>query len=173
MSTPIQVYDRVKETTTTTGTGPLALLGPTRGFRSFHETVGVGNKTYYGIVDNFTAEWEIGVGTVVDEATLSRDCVLSSTNPVAPGFIDLGPKPKFVILSVPAGFIVTKEMRAYNHVQNSAATTWSVTHNLNRPVSVTVIDSAGTEIEGEVLHIDDDHIEVKFSAPFSGSAYCT
>jgi hypothetical protein len=70
--------DRVKETTTTTGTGTLALLGAASGFQSF-SVIGDGNTTYYTI-DGGT-EWEVGLGTYTSSGTtLSRDTILSSSN---------------------------------------------------------------------------------------------
>lgn len=73
-------YDRVQETTTTTGTGPVTLLGPVLGFQSF-AVVGNGNQTYYAIADQGGANWEVGIGTYTSTGpALSRDTVLSSSN---------------------------------------------------------------------------------------------
>jgi hypothetical protein len=76
---PLVLADRVKETSTTTGVGGLALGGAFGGNQSFASGVGNGNSTYYAI-ENFTS-WEVGVGTYyTDGNTLSRDTVLSSSN---------------------------------------------------------------------------------------------
>jgi len=65
--------DRVKETSTTAGTGPLTLNGASAGFRTFDSAVGVGNKCYYVIEDQVdTSKWEIGVGTIGAGGTLQR-----------------------------------------------------------------------------------------------------
>jgi hypothetical protein len=74
--------DRVKETSTTTGTGTLNLAGATSGFRTFVSGIGTGNTTVYAIVHQTLAEWEVGVGTVTDAATdtLSRTTILASSN---------------------------------------------------------------------------------------------
>jgi hypothetical protein len=85
--------DRVQETTLTVGTGPLSLLGPTTGFRTFNE-VGVGNQTYYAITDDTTNEWEVGVGTY-SPGSLSRDTVLASSNSNALVVFGVGPKTVF------------------------------------------------------------------------------
>ena len=76
------VADRVRETTTTTGTGTLDLAGAVSGFRTFVSGIGDGNVTYYAIVHRTAAEFEIGIGTVTDASTdtLSRTTVLSSSN---------------------------------------------------------------------------------------------
>jgi hypothetical protein len=71
------VKDRVRENSTTTGTGTFALSGAVSGFQTFSSAIGNGNTTYYCIVNQ--AEWEVGLGTV-GGGTLSRDTVLSSSN---------------------------------------------------------------------------------------------
>jgi len=74
--------DRVKETSTTTGTGTLNLAGAVQDFEGFVTGIGTGNTTYYSIVHSSTGEFEVGIGTVTDATpdTLSRDTVLSSSN---------------------------------------------------------------------------------------------
>jgi len=72
--------DRVKETSTTAGTGTLTLAGAVSGFQSF-AVIGNGNTTYYSIADSITGDWEVGVGTYTSSGTtLSRTTVLSSSN---------------------------------------------------------------------------------------------
>jgi hypothetical protein len=56
--------DRVKETSTTTGTGTFSLAGAETGFESFVSGVGNTNLTYYAISNDGTSEWEVGIGTV-------------------------------------------------------------------------------------------------------------
>jgi hypothetical protein len=71
--------DRVQETTTTTGTGTLTLLGAATGYQSF-AAVGDTNTTYYCIQAQTTGDWEVGIGTyTASGTTLSRDTVLSSS----------------------------------------------------------------------------------------------
>lgn len=72
--------DRVKETSTTTGTGTITLAGAAVGFQSF-AVIGDSNTTYYSIQNQGTSEWEVGIGTYTSSGTtLSRDTVLSSSN---------------------------------------------------------------------------------------------
>ena len=80
-----QTFDRVKETTTTTGTGALTLAGAMSGFQSFASTCTVGDTFYYGLqaVDsngNANGVWEVGVGTYSAASTLTRSSVLASSN---------------------------------------------------------------------------------------------
>jgi hypothetical protein len=74
------INDRVKETSTTSGTGTFDLAGASQDFISFVSGVGNGNTTYYCITNTGTDEFEVGIGTVTDAATdtLSRDTVLSN-----------------------------------------------------------------------------------------------
>ena len=72
------VYDRVQETTTTSGTGSVTLLGAVSGFQSF-AVVGNSNTTYYTITDG--AQWEVGIGTYSTSGpTLARTTILSNSN---------------------------------------------------------------------------------------------
>ena len=72
--------DRVRETTTVTGTGTATLLGAVSGYQSF-AAVGNANTTYYVIANQSASEWEVGIGTYTSSGTtLSRTTVLSSSN---------------------------------------------------------------------------------------------
>lgn len=73
--------DRIKETSTTTGTGTFTLLGAVPGYQSFAAGVGTGNDTFYCIAHTTASEWEIGVGKYTTSGgTLTRDRVVSSSN---------------------------------------------------------------------------------------------
>ena len=75
--------DRVKETSTTAGTGTLDLDGAVTGFETFVAGIATTNTTYYCIDHQGSYdEWEVGLGTVTDASpdTLSRDTVISSSN---------------------------------------------------------------------------------------------
>lgn len=71
--------DRVKETSTTSGTGTLTLAGAVTGYQSFSSAIGNGNTTYYAIYQDGGSDWEVGIGTV-GSGTLSRTTVLASSN---------------------------------------------------------------------------------------------
>ena len=70
--------DRVKETTTTTGTGTYTLAGAVTGFEAF-SSVGDGNTTYYSCTDG--TDFEVGIGTyTASGTTLARTTILQSSN---------------------------------------------------------------------------------------------
>ena len=75
------INDRVKETTTTTGTGAFALGGAVQGFETFASGIGNSNTTYYAIFNPGTSEFEVGLGTLDgDSSDLARTTVISSSN---------------------------------------------------------------------------------------------
>jgi hypothetical protein len=75
------INDRVKETTTTTGTGAFALGGAVQGFETFASGIGNSNTTYYAIFNPGTTEFEVGLGTLDgDSSDLARTTVISSSN---------------------------------------------------------------------------------------------
>ena len=90
------INDRVKETSTTTGTGTLSLAGAVTGFETFSSAIGNGNTTYYAIV-NSNGEFEVGLGTV-SAAALARTTVISSSNSDSAVNFSAGTKDVFVTL---------------------------------------------------------------------------
>ena len=90
------VKDRVREVTSTTGTGTITLTAAVVGFQSF-SVIGDGNQTYYTIVDAATGAFEVGIGTyTASGTTLSRDTVLESSNANALVSFSSGTKDVFV-----------------------------------------------------------------------------
>lgn len=61
--------------------------------------------------------------------------------------------------------------RTFRHVQIAAANIWTINHNMACRPSVTVVDSAGTRIFGEIEYLNDNTVRVSFTAQFSGEAY--
>jgi hypothetical protein len=102
---PLVVKDRVRETTTTTGTVTVTLAGAVTGFQSF-SAIGNGNTTFYTIAGQGTSEWEVGIGTYTSSGTtLSRDSVLASSNSGSKVNFSAGTKDVFV--TYPAGRTLT------------------------------------------------------------------
>ncbi len=98
--------DRVKETSTTTGTGTITLAGAALGYQTFSAGIGNGNSCYYAIYLSGSSEWEVGIGTV-GTGTLSRDTVLQSSNSDAKVNFSAGTKDVFV--TYPADRAVYKD----------------------------------------------------------------
>lgn len=61
--------------------------------------------------------------------------------------------------------------KSYIHTQPSASAEWFINHGLNKMPSVTVKDSAGNTVIGDIEYIDSDNLKIKFSGAFSGRAY--
>lgn len=59
----------------------------------------------------------------------------------------------------------------YVYEQLSASSSWSIAHNMGKYPSVTVVDSGGSLVVGEVTYINDNSLTVSFAYPFSGKAY--
>lgn len=116
--------DRVKETSTTTGTGTLTLGGAAAGFQSF-SVIGDGNTTYYAIVDSATGDWEVGLGTYTSlGTTLARSVVLESSN--SGSAVNFSSNAKDVFVTYPAERAV---VGGIGYVENAATVTVSSTIN--------------------------------------------
>ena len=59
----------------------------------------------------------------------------------------------------------------YAYEQTVAAATWSITHNMGKYPSVTIVDSAGSAVVGDVLYIDENTLTVSFTGACLGYAY--
>ena len=106
--------DRVKESTTTTGTGTVNLGGAATGFETFVAGVGNSNTTYYCIAGQGTAEFEVGIGTVTDASpdTLSRTTILSSSN--SDSAVNFSAGTKDVFCTLPASKTIREVDTALN-----------------------------------------------------------
>ena len=137
--------DRVKETSTTTGTGTFDLAGAETGFESFVSGVGNGNQTYYAISNDGTNEFEVGIGTVTDAATdtLSRDTIISSSNSDA--LVDFSAGTKTVFCTLPASRTPSAGMTAQTFV-NTHNSTISDDQTLDSGVLAGPVSITGTQV---------------------------
>ena len=112
--------DRVKQTSTSTGTGTINLTGTETGFETFVTGIGNSNSTFYAIANDGTSEFEVGIGTVTDAATdtLSRTTVISSSN--SDNLVNFTAGTKTVFCTYPAKRAPSAAM---------TATTYITTHN--------------------------------------------
>jgi len=60
---------------------------------------------------------------------------------------------------------------AYVHDQQVAATTWNITHNLNKYPAVLIVDTAGDEVIGQVHFNNSNSLTITFTSAFSGKAF--
>ena len=60
---------------------------------------------------------------------------------------------------------------AYHHTQGTSSAVWTITHNLGWYPNVTVQDSGGSIVEGEISYTSSNALTVTFSGAFSGDAY--
>ena len=95
------INNRVRETTSTEGTGAVTLGGAVGGFQTFAAGIGNDNTTYYAISINTESEWEVGLGTLnSDSSTLTRTTVLESSN--SDSAVDFSAGSKEVFCTLPS-----------------------------------------------------------------------
>jgi len=100
------IANRVKETTTTAGTGAVTLLGASTGFQSF-AAIGNANTTYYTIASQTGNEWEVGIGTYsTSGTTLARTTVLSNSSGTQPSALSFAAGTKDVFVTYPSEYAV-------------------------------------------------------------------
>ncbi len=95
-SAPGMVKDRVKETSTTTGTGNVTLDGAATGYQTFNAALGTGTYFDYCIAAQGGADWEVGCGYLSGATTLVRDSVYDSSNAGAAVSFSAGTKDVFL-----------------------------------------------------------------------------
>ena len=174
------VNDRVKETSTTTGTGTLSLAGAVTGFETFSSAIGNANTTYYSIV-NVNGEFEVGLGTV-SAAALARTTVISSSN--SDSAVNFGAGTKNVFCTLPASKAVILDASG-NIVANNASnltalnatqlTSGTVNNaRLPTPISDKVINASrpltvkgdGSSADGQlILNCSQNSHGVKITSP--------
>lgn len=130
--------DRVLETTTTTGTGSLALAGAVTGYNSFSNGVGASNMCYYSLDSSGSSEWEVGLGTLDSVGTtLARTSVIRSSN--SNSVVNLSAGTKRVYVTYPGAFVIptTGYIGANNNSPPSYVPGGRLTNVSNSPISGT------------------------------------
>jgi hypothetical protein len=140
------VADRVKETTTTAGTGTVTLAGATAGFQSF-AAIGNGNTTYYTIAHTTASEWEVGIGTYTSSGTtLTRTTVLSSSN--SGSLVNFSAGTKNVFVTYPAGRSVQRD--SSNILTLDAGTATTAPLDFQSGTNLTTAVAGAMEYDGKV-----------------------
>ena len=111
------IKDRVKETTTTTGTGNVALGGAVSNFVTFSSVLSDSDTTYYAIVDSNNSDFEVGLGTYVSSGnTIARTTVLASSN--SGSAVDLSAGSKVIFCAFPADKAVIEDANGVVSIEN-------------------------------------------------------
>jgi len=131
--------DRVKETTSTSGTTDFVLSGASTGFQTFAAGVGANNTTYYAIADG--ADYEVGLGTLSsDGLTLARTTVLQSSNADAKVSFASGSKQIFVTYPADKAVLTDATQTLTNKTLTSPTFTTPI---LGTPQSGTLTNATG------------------------------
>jgi hypothetical protein len=134
------INDRVKETTSTTGTSTVTLSGVQLGFQSFIDGVGAGNSTYYTIA--LGNQWEVGIGSLTNATTFTRDSVISSSN--TSNLVNFSSGVKDIFCALPATYTPSPVMEAQTFV-NTHATTISEDQTIQSGVLAGPVSITGTQ----------------------------
>ena len=103
----------------------------------------------------------------IDSYTLNGTAyTLNLTNLFGNGVLDLDKFYDFAVFTLSSQGAPT-----FVFEQNAPATTWNIPHNLGKFPSVSVINNNNVIINGEVTYIDNNNVQLNFSAGFSGKAY--
>ena len=136
--------DRVKETTSTTGTGAISLGGAVANFQAFSAVLSDTDTTYYAIIDVTNSDYEVGLGTYSSGGnTLARTTILESSN--GGSAVNFGAGSKNVFIAYPAEKSVYLD-DSNQLVINSTAVT-------STPAELNLVDgsSAGTIVNSKAV----------------------
>ena len=153
--------DRVRETTTTTGTGAVALGGAVSGFETFAAGIGNSNTVYYAIVHRSAAEFEVGLGTLDgDSSDLTRTTVISSSN--SDNAVNFASGTKDVFCTLPASKAVFED--ANSHV--------TLPHDLFIEGGIIDLKNDGNQVSQIKFYCESSnaHAQTLIGAPHSEAA---
>lgn len=166
---PFIIADRVRETSTTTGTSNITLAGAVTGYVSFDSVLNTADTTYYTIASLDGFSWEVGIATFTAPSTLARTTVLSSSS--GGSIINFGAGVKDVFISLPASktnvedqpniIDVNSSSAALRITQIGAGNALLVEDSANPDVTPFVINSSGsvgigTATPSSPLHVVGD-----------------
>ena len=153
--------DRVRETTTTTGTGAVSLGGAVSGFETFAAGIGNSNTVYYAIVHRTAAEFEVGLGTLDgDSSDLTRTTVISSSN--SDSAVNFASGTKDVFCTLPASKAVFED--ANSHV--------TLPHDLFIEGGIIDLKNDGNQVSQIKFYCESSnaHAQTLIGAPHSEAA---
>ena len=104
---------------------------------------------------------------IVDQTSAVTLNIVETTNgPTVNVAQQTGPTVNVVL----SGGLLNRDLN-YVHNQTSASSSWDISHNLNKFPAVSVVDSAGNIVMGDVQHLTNKRVLITFNATFSGKAY--
>jgi len=122
------------------------------------------NYKFPGVYFVQTAGTYTNFGITVDQADLALSIIMLIPNIIDGIFVDYRKE----IYTIDTSSIISD--RTYRHAQSLSSNTWTIQHNLGKFPSITISDSAGSVVEGEVQYVDLNNLIINFSAPFGGYA---
>ena len=142
------IKDRVKETTTTTGTGNVALGGAVSNFVTFSSVLSDSDTTYYAIVDSNNSDFEVGLGTYVSSGnTIARTTVLASSN--SGSAVNLSSGSKVIFCAFPADKAVIEDANGVVSIENLQIDTNAIkSTNTNGNIQLFPAGTGFTELYG-------------------------
>lgn len=169
------LYDRVFETSSTTGTGSISLLGQRTGYQSFLSVISVGNQSYYCIENPNTDQWEVGIG-IVSTTGVTRSSIISSSSGNSLVNFSSGTKNVFLPLSASVAvytggsysnpaFITSLAESKVLPSQTGSAGKYLTTDGVN--------SSWGTIISGGTPGGSSGHVQFNDSGSFGGDSGLT
>ena len=165
----LTLNDRVKQVSTTTGTGTITLGITPSGFQSFTDGLSDGDTTYYSIVntESGVSEWEVGLGTyTASGTTLARTTVFTSSN--SGSLVNFGAGDKDVFITYPSSKSLFEA--ADNSISLPGATTFGSTVLLNQDPTLNLQATTKQYVDNAVAAGLDIHPSVRLESPINLSA---
>jgi len=166
------IKDRVKETTTTTGTGAISLGGAASNFVTFSSILSNADTTYYAIVDTTNTEFEVGLGTYASSGnTLTRTTVLASSN--SGSAVDLQAGTKSIFCAFPADKAVIEDSDGTVSIENIKVDTNTISStNTDGNIALTP-NGAGKVVLDTGVEVTNGTIDIKNGGSVSNvKFYC-
>lgn len=122
----------------------------------------------YGTLTPIYSSAYLNTSVVVVDVYLRRDTPLVTDQGIV-GPADFSGNT--INLSLNYAYIKEQTRDYYVHDQQQSSSSWVVSHNLNKFASVNIVDTANSEVIGEVTYNNTNQLTITFSAPISGKAY--
>jgi hypothetical protein len=137
-----------------------------------NQTFTSGDKTW--IYSTTISAWKLQTQTLTGPTgATGATGATGPSNVLTVGTVTLGEASATITGTTPAQVLnlVLPISGNYTHIQSVSSANWTITHNLGFPPSVSVVDSGGNHVVGDVNYVSANVLTVSFSSPFGGSAY--